>query len=170
MPTLRAGISTDKGFTLIELTLVIALLGLLLGLVIPKLPAIGENRLDATARRIAGTVRHLYNEAALSGLEHRLAFNLDRNSLGGRRLERDGELTTVTGSGRDHSLSSSVDIVDVSIPGRNRISSGEVFSRIFPVGWMEETVIHLKSDSRTLTLHLQPLTGTTDIYEGYKEF
>jgi len=170
MLTLRAGTSTEKGFTLIELTLVIALLGLLLGLVIPRLPAIGENRLDATGRRIAGTVRHLYNEAALTGLEHHLAFDLEKNSLGGRKLERDGELVSVTGSGRDHTLSSSVDIVDISIPGRNKITSGQISSRIFPVGWMDETVIHLKSNSRTLTLHLQPLTGVTDIYEGYKEF
>lgn len=170
MRILRAGTSTESGFTLIELTLVIALLGLLLGLVIPKLPAIGANQLDATARRIAGTVRHLYNEAALSGQEHRLAFNLDKNSLGGRKLESDGEVVIVTGSGRDHSLSSSVDIVDVSIPGRNKVTSGQIASRIFPVGWMDETIIHLKSDTRTLTLHLQPLTGVTDIYEGYKEF
>jgi general secretion pathway protein H len=170
MLTSKAGISTESGFTLIELTLVIALLGLLLGLVVPRLPAIGENRLDATARRIAGTVRHLYNEAALSGLEHRLAFDLDNNSIGGRLLEGDGELTTVSGSGRDHTLSSSVDIIDVSVPGRNKVTSGQIFSRIDPVGWIDETVIHLKSDKRTLTLHLQPLTGGTDIYEGYREF
>ena len=170
MPTLKAGTSTESGFTLIELTLVIALIGLLLGIVIPKLPAVGENRLEASARRIAGMVRFLYNEAALSGVEHRLAVDLDKNVLGGRKLEEDGELVTVTGSGRDQTLSSSVDIVDVSIPGRSKISSGKVSSTIFPVGWMEETVIHLKSDDRTLTLHMQPLTGVTDIYEGYKEF
>ncbi|NIQ94104.1 MAG: prepilin-type N-terminal cleavage/methylation domain-containing protein, partial [Desulfuromonadales bacterium] len=161
---MKAGTSTEAGFTLIELTLVIALLGLLLGLVMPRLPAIGENRLEASARRIAGMVRYLYNEAALSGLEHRLTFDLDKNALGGRKLETDGELVALTGSGREHTLSSSVDIVDVSIPGRNRINSGQVNSRIFPVGWMDETVIHLKSDDRTLTLHMQPLTGTTDIY------
>lgn len=170
MPTSKAGISTEAGFTLIELSIVVALLGLLFGLVIPKLPAIGENRLDATARRIAGTVRFLYNEAALTGQEHRLAFNLDRNSLRGRKLEHDGELAPVSGSGREHTLSSSVDIVDISVPGRNKIQKGEVYARISPVGWMEETIIHLKSEKRTLTLHLQPLTGMTDIYEGYKEF
>jgi len=170
MLTSRAGTSTESGFTLIELTLVIALLGLLLGLVIPKLPAIGENRLEATARRIAGMVRYLYNEAALSGLEHRLAFDLDNNSLGGRKLDPDGELTVVTDSGRDHELGGSVTIVDVSVPGKNKVTSGQLFSRIFPVGWMEETVIHLKNSNRTLTLHLQPLTGVTDVHEGYKEF
>lgn len=170
MQTSKAGTSTEQGFTLVELTLVIALLGLLLGLVIPRLPAIGGNQLEASARRIAGTVRHLYNEAALSGREHRLAFDLDKNSLGGRILEDDGELQMTTGSGRDHTLSSAVDIVDVSIPGRNKVTTGQIASRIYPVGWMEETVIHLKSDKRTLTLHLQPLTGVTDIYEGYREF
>lgn len=167
---LRAGTSTENGFTLIELTLVIALLGLLLGLVIPRLPDISGSRLDATARRIAGTVRHLYNEAALSGLEHRLAFDLDKNSLGGRKLQRNGELVSITGSGRDHTLSSSVDIIDISVPGRNKITSGQISVRIFPVGWMEETVIHMQSDKRKLTLHLQPLTGVTDIHEGYKVF
>ncbi len=170
MPTLKAGTSTEAGFTLIELTLVIALLGLLLGLVVPRLPAIGENRLEASARRIAGMVRYLYNEAALSGFEHRLRFDLDNNALGGRMLDEDGRLVTVSNSGRDHTLSSSVDIVDVSVPGKNKISSGEVSSRFLPIGWMDETVIHLKSDDRTLTLHMQPLTGATDIHEGYREF
>jgi len=170
MRTSKAGISTEAGFTLVELTLVVALLGLLLGLVVPRLPVIGENRLDAAARRIAGTVRYLYNEAALSGREHRLTFNLDSNSLGGRMLEEDGALVAVTGSGRDHTLGSPVEIVDVSVPGQNKVTSGQLYSRISPVGWMDETIIHLKSDTRTLTLYMQPLTGTTDIYEGYKEF
>ncbi len=170
MPISRAGISTESGFTLIELTLVIALIGLLLGLVVPRLPAIGENRLDAAARRIAGMVRHLYNEAVLSGDEHRLAFDLDGNRLGGRRLTDGETLVPVSGSGRDHALGESVELVDVSVPGRERITSGQVASRIHPVGWMDETVIHLRMDTRTLTLHLQPLTGITDIHEGYREF
>ncbi|PLX78741.1 MAG: hypothetical protein C0615_03350 [Desulfuromonas sp.] len=166
----RAGASTEYGFTLVELTLVIALLGLLLGMVVPRLPAIGEKRLDATARRIAAMTRHLYNEAALTGLEHRLFFDIEKNSLGGRRIEENGELVPVTGSGRDLDLSSPIRLADVSLPGRERINRGEVSSRILPVGWIEETVIHLQGEKRTLTLYLQPLTGETEIYEGYKEF
>jgi general secretion pathway protein H len=42
---------------------------------------------------------------------------------------------------------------------------------IHPVGWLEETVIHLKDEKgRTLTLRLMPFTGSTEIYEGYREF
>ena len=54
MPISKAGTSTESGFTLIELAVVIVLVGLLFGFVFPRLPGIGEDRLEATAQRIAG--------------------------------------------------------------------------------------------------------------------
>ena len=31
--------------------------------------------------------------------------------------------------------------VDVSVPGQGKATSGELYSRIYPVGWVDETVI-----------------------------
>jgi general secretion pathway protein H len=171
MPTSRVGQSTETGFTLIELMVVLVLIGLFLGLVVPRLPGVGEDRLQATGRHISGLVRHLYNEAALTGQEHRLRIDFATGRIGGRRLEADGELVDVDGSGRDGTLPASVRLLDVVLQGGRKSSSGRFEARILPIGWVDETVIHLAGDNgHMLTLYLQPLTGLTDFYDGYREF
>ena len=50
-------------------------------------------------------------------------------------------------------------------------TAGEVTVRIYPAGWIEETSVHLEGEpGNAMTLHVMPLTGTSEIFEGYKEF
>ena len=59
----------------------------------------------------------------------------------------------------------------MTIIGRGRSSSGTATVRILPVGWLEETVVHLEDrNSRQLTVRLMPLTGSSETYEGHREF
>ncbi len=92
--------NTDhSGFTLIELAVVTLLIALFAGLTLPLLSG-GEHRaLRSTSRRISGMTRWCYNEAALSGLEHRLVFDLQRQVFFAQRLESDGELVVLSGPG-----------------------------------------------------------------------
>ncbi len=168
---LPAGSPAAAGFTLIELMVVIVLVGLFSALVVPLVTGVGQDGLKLSARRLAGTVKYLYNEAALTGRPHRLVFDLDAGTFGGRRLEVSGELVPLTGTGRDQDLRGGVRFRDVVVAGQGQSSSGRTFSSIQPVGWIDETVVHLKGGGdRELTLRLLPLTGTTEIYEGYREF
>ena len=171
MPISRVGNTTEAGFTLVELAVVVVLVGLLLGLVLPRLPGVGEDRLEATALRIAGMTRHIYNEAALTGLEHRIRIDLTQQKIEGLRVETDGEIVPLTGNGRGSKLPVSVRFVDVERLGVGKTTSGQVDTRVLPIGWIDETVIRLSGDKeQILTLHLQPLTGVTEIHDGYKEF
>lgn len=172
MPTSTAGnLNKQAGFTLIELVIVVFLLGLFSALVMPRLPGIGEDGLKASARRIAGTVKYFFNEAALSGRPHRLEFNLDEGTFRVRRLDADGTLVELSGTGKEQRLKGNVRFRDVTIPGRGAFSLGEVITEIQPVGWMEETVVHLEEeDGRELTLRISPYTGTTEVLDGYREF
>ncbi len=171
MRTSTAGRSSKAGFTLIELTVVLTLIALFSALVVPMLTGIGQNSLDASARRLAGTVKYLYNEAALTGRPHQLVFNLDEETFGAKILEATGELIEAKGTGRTQHLKGDVRFRDVEITGRGRVTSGEVIAEIHPVGWMEETVIHLDAGGdQTMTLRLMPFTGATEIYAGYREF
>jgi general secretion pathway protein H len=172
MPTSTAGNwNKESGFTLIELTIVVLLLGLFSALVIPRLPGVGADGLKSSARRIAGTVKYFFNEAALSGRPHRLEYNLDEGTFRVRRLEADGELVELSGTGREQRLKGRVRFKDIAIPGRGSFSQGEVATEIQPVGWVEETVVHLEEeDGRTLTLRIMPYTGTTEVFDGYREF
>lgn len=170
MPTSKTGTSTETGFTLVELTVVLLLIGLIFSLVLPRLPGIGENRLKSTARRLSGMAQHLFNEAALTGNEHQLVFSIDDNSVTGKMIDADGELVYDEEFARQTDLGA-VRLIDVDIPGRGKATRGQVTTRVLPIGWIEETVIHIKGENeQVMTLHLQPLTGTTTVYEGYRDF
>ena len=164
--------NTDPaGFTLIELAVVTLLIALFAGLTIPLLSGGGTRELRSTSRRISGITRWCYNEAALSGLEHRLVFDLQRQVFFAQRLESDGELITLSGPGKERSPAGKTKIIDVSISGRGKFSSQTVTTRILPVGWLEETVIHLEAGGESkLTVRLMPLTGVSETYDGYREF
>ena len=172
MPTSTAGnLNKESGFTLIEMTIVVLLLGLFAALVVPRLPGVGADGLKSSTRRIAGTVKYFFNEAALSGRPHRLEYNLDAGTFAVRRIEADGEVVELSGTGREQRLKGNVRFKDITIPGRGAFSQGEAATEIQPVGWMEETVVHLEEeDGRTLTLRIMPYTGTTEVFDGYLEF
>lgn len=172
MPTSTAGNwNNESGFTLIELTIVILLLGLFSLLVLPRLPAVGEDGLKSSARRIAGTAKYFFNESALSGRPHRLVYNLDEGTFRVRRIEEDGEVVELSGTGREQRLRGDARFKDIAIPARGTFSRGEVTTEIEPVGWMEETVVHLEEEGgRALTLRIMPFTGTTEVFDGYREF
>lgn len=172
MPTSTAGrLNNQAGFTLIELALVVVLLGMLAGLGLPMLSALEPDRLNATARRLAGTVKYLYNEAAMTGSEHRLVFDLAQDSYHAVQLSAAGELQTATGLGKSYTLRDGVHFASVYQPQRGERRDGEVSTAILPGGWLEETIIHLRNDEdRKLTLRLVPMTGLTEIYDGYREF
>jgi general secretion pathway protein H len=155
----------------VELAVVVLLIGLFCLLTVPIFSGWGESSLQSSARRLSGTVKYLYNESALQKQEFRLVFDLDKGAYLAKVLEADGQLSELAGVGRRGRLKGEVRFQDVEVAGQGKFSSGEVTAVIHPVGWMEETVIHLKDgDGRTLTLRLMPFTGATEIHEGYREF
>lgn len=163
--------SRTAGFTLVEIVVVLLLIGLFSALALPMLTGFGEDQLALTSRRIAGTVQYLFNESALSGRPYRLTYNLDRRSWGAKRLETSGELVPVSGTGSERQLPSGVKFEDVVVVGRGKFSSGTVTTQILPIGWLQETIIHLQNKrGRQMTLRLMPFTGATEVYEGYRDF
>lgn len=163
--------SNQAGFTLIELALVVLLLGLMASLGLPLLSGFEPNHLDSSARRLAGTVKYLYNEAAMTGQEHRLTFELADSSYRAANVSPSGELQPLQGVGAKKRLSSGVRFVSIYQPQRGEQREGEVTTALLPGGWLEETVIHLQDDAEhKMTLRLVPLTGLTEIYDGYRDF
>jgi len=183
MPTSTAGKLTEsptapgrrrfnqRGFTLIELAIVVVLLALVAGLTLPLISNWGQDDLLSAARRLAGTVRYLYNEAALTRNEHQLIFNLEEGSYRAKMLDRDGELKPVDGAGSSRNLPGAVRFEDIVVTSRGSFTTGEVTTLFHPSGWLDETIIHLKDDEdRKLSLRFNPLTGAMDLVEGYARF
>jgi len=68
-------VKQERGFTLLELSLVLALIGLLATLIVPRLDVIGGAELDNITRRIAHRVRYLREDAARRNLWVRMVFD-----------------------------------------------------------------------------------------------
>jgi type II secretion system protein H len=69
-----------RGFTLIELALVLFIIGILAALAAPSLSTLGAAHLDTEARRLAAVISYLHDEAALRGRVYRLSFDFDDSS------------------------------------------------------------------------------------------
>lgn len=164
-------LNKHAGFTLIEIVLVVFLIGLMASLSLPLISGFEPDGLKTSARRLTGTVKYLYNEAALTGLEHRLIFNLQEGRYKAVRLEISGEIKDLQGIGATKKLSDDVRFSRIYQPQRGEQSSGEVTTALLPGGWLEETIIHLQDENnQQLTLRLVPMTGLTEIYQGERDF
>ena len=71
---------SQRGFTLLEVSIVLLIIGLLIALAIPRLPDITSTRLQASADKLAVTLGYLSDEAALRGRVYRLSLDLDRGN------------------------------------------------------------------------------------------
>lgn len=162
--------NNQAGFTLVEIIVVMVLISLFMVFSVPLFGNIGSSSLEMSARRLSNTIKYLFNESALSGLEYRLIYDLDHGTYRAQILDANEQLVDAPDQGRQAKLKGSVRFQDLSIPGRGKTSVGQVTTLIHPSGWVEETIIHLEDGNSMLTLRVMPLSGMTEIFEGYREF
>jgi general secretion pathway protein H len=67
-----------SGFTLLELTVVLAVLAVAASMVLPRLGDLGRLRIEAAARRLAESVTLARDRAILGGRPARLVLDVDR--------------------------------------------------------------------------------------------
>jgi prepilin-type N-terminal cleavage/methylation domain-containing protein len=161
----------SRGFTLIEIMVVIVILGVMIALVAPRLGEIGEANLKRSARHLTGMIHFLRDEAQAKKTVYRLQFDIQDGHYWVEALtlldDKAGEYRKVSqviaGEG---SLSGNTKFRDIAVPGH----PDEPFMLFTPDGWVEHALIHLRDGSdRDFTLLVMPLTGKTELREGYVE-
>jgi prepilin-type N-terminal cleavage/methylation domain-containing protein len=142
------GVVSEKGYTLIELAVVVVLISLFLALSIPRFQyAMVTDDLKTTTRKIIGLVNGLRNEAIR-----------EQKSYVFQALAREGAFKFPQG----------VRILDIWRRGKGKKVDGEAAIRFSKKGYVEQTVIHLGSeDGREFTLELSPFLGTIKMYSKY---
>lgn len=174
----RSILGSERGFTLIEIIIVIALLVLIATLAAPKLTSAFKISLDKTARQVASTVRDSYNATALTGLVHRMAYDLGKNEFWVERGPPGFVLHTAESQAKEESLNTWKKKEDIekekpkfsldesimrkksSLPrgvkfkdivteaSEEPITEGIAYTHMFSNGMTEQTLIHLIDDSK----------------------
>ncbi|GIW39549.1 MAG: hypothetical protein KatS3mg076_0126 [Candidatus Binatia bacterium] len=161
------------GFTLIELALVLLIVGIVLSFAAPRLGDRSRMELRSHARRLATTMRLLRNEAVLDGRIYRLHFDLEAGRYWVTAEARPGDTTDpLARSGpllRPVQLPPTVAFSDVVLATTGKLREGQVYTRFFPDGFVEPTVVHLDNGREAFTLSVWPFTGQVQLEEGYVE-
>jgi general secretion pathway protein H len=143
-------IARRRGFTLIELILVIFLISLIAAMALPSFYGLSANKLKSDARRIASLLRYL-NDTAISTKEtYSLKFDLGEGSLswkdsGGKKTE------------------TFEDLVSLYLPSKGEMKEGQVTIFFGPLGIQELIAVRLRKEDKGMIVTLNPWSGRTKV-------
>ncbi len=185
------------GFTLFEVMIVIALIGLISIFAIPTVTSYFRISLNTVTREIATVIKDAYNSTVVSGKVNRLVYDLE----GQKYWVESGPATALldTNETREKEqrqkrfgspdaekkapsfgLNKIVTRKKIGLPAgvafeditnqqsQEPITVGTAYTHFFPHGIVEKTIIHIKdSADHHFSLVIAPITGRTELYERY---
>jgi len=168
MRTLKAGTSGSRGFTFIEITMVLLILALFLSLSVPRLVSfVSSGKLENSVSRLSVYIEHLrdlsiYRQEALI-----LHCNLDTGKFW--VTKRDGEASDSVLL-RPLSFPESVKVAGIIVNNEKKVIDGEAEIAFYPGGKAKPSLIYLKSETEEeITLEIPYLSRNVKLHEGYLE-
>ena len=164
-----------SGFTLIELTLVIVIMGILFTLSIPYFPGVfGGTELGVAARDLAGTLLYARYLAITEGVDQRVNYDLNRKQYWISKREKESFAEEdiynrrKTSLGRTRTLPRGVRIKDFATP-RGEFSGGIGYTTFYPNGSAELSFLHLVNKEESIhTVVVFRATGRVKTYDYEK--
>jgi general secretion pathway protein H len=160
-----------RGFTLMELVVVLALLAMVAMLVVPRLPSTDNDDLKSSARALAATLRYMQDRAATARTTYYLHVEPGTDAariaeLGGDGNEKEPEDPLL----RKQPIEKGIQVADVVIPRLGRVAEGQFRLDIGPGGLRDFVSIHLRAGNDNFwTVMAFPAGGKVKVYEGYRE-
>jgi prepilin-type N-terminal cleavage/methylation domain-containing protein len=162
----------DAAYTLIELTVVVFLIGIMLALAVPRIQdSFLSDDLKTATRRLIGRIREYRVQAVQEQKDYQLHFDIESNEYWWEGLSPKKDSTTekkVQGGQKVFTLPGNIRILDVQLQGSGKESMDNVIVRFTKKGYVEPAVIHIgtKADNAH-TIVLSPFLSTVKTYDEY---
>ncbi len=160
-----------RGFTLLELIVVIALIGITTGFVLPRISSVSltGSHLQQNARQSSLFIEQAARYAVRTAQPLRLGYSSAENTLFLAPLAKEsdeGESEKLFSS----PLKGSVVVKDFQSYYRGVLSAGSMYLNLDEKGYLEPACIHLQAgNGDQMTLHLSPFLGKVAMSSGYAD-
>ena len=161
--------TNEKGFTLIELMIVIVIIGITLGYVGPRMfSGVFATNMDRAARDITAMIQLARSSAVTQHKTYFIRFDMDNEKISMYPMpESAGKEPEML---RERPMADGVALRSVKSPYQSEKDRGEVDLKVTAEGVVEQGVIYLEGAlGRIYTLVIKPFSGTLKVYDRYVE-
>ena len=167
MPTSTPGMRNDRGFTLVELAVVLLVLGLIVWIVAPRFASIGGRTRDAVFRDFAAGSEAAFDLALFEKREVRLVIDPRAGTYAFLAAGRESEAPP------PREIGEGLAITGIQVDGEDRPPDLTTEIRYRPGGRVPTARIYFSEKGREgegakWTLKINPFDGSVDVIEGHQ--
>lgn len=158
----------QRGFTLIELTVVIALISIIFFVTLPRIKNdIFVDQTKKTSRWLLTSVRYLKEASIRDQMDHALNVDMENGKIWVSHASMAEEVLEQSETG-GLTLSDGIRVLDVEFAGNRKMTNGVVQIQFYAKGYSDNAMIHVvNEDDRELSYHISPFLPRMKIIEEY---